>query len=237
MQAIDIMTPSVITATPETPIRELIELMLSHHVSAIPIMHGDELVGIVSEGDLIRRTELGSERPHRWLELISSRAHLAAGYVHSHGRFAREVMTTKVITVVESTPVAEIAALLEKHRIKRVPVLRDGSLLGIVSRANLLRALASSMAQPATVEDRQIRDAILAELRQQPWGGAPVETNVMVQDGVVHLWGYYDTEEEREARIVAAENTQGVRAVKDHMQHWTPPDLLGNPNWPSPGRP
>lgn len=237
MQAIDIMTPSVITATPDTPIRELIGLMLSHHVSAIPILDGDALVGIVSEGDLIRRAELGTERPRRWLELISSRAHLAAEYVHTHGRTAREVMSPHVITVAENTPIAEIAALLEKHRIKRVPVLRDGKLLGIISRANLLRALASSIAQPVAVEDRRIRDAVLAELRRHPWGGSPIETNVMVQDGVVHLWGYFDSEEEREARIVAAESIAGVRAVKDHMQHWTTPDLLDRPNWPSPGRP
>lgn len=238
MQAIDIMTPGVITAAPDTPISELIRLMLSHHVSAIPILDGETLAGIVSEGDLIRRAELGSERrPSRWLELISSRAHLAADYVHTHGRMAREVMTSEVVTVADTTPIADIAALLEKHRIKRVPVLRDGKLLGIVSRANLLRALACSIGQPATVDDRRIRDAILGELRKQPWGGSPVETSVMVQDGVVHLWGYFDSEAERQARIVAAEATPGVRSVQDHMQHWTPPDPLDRPNWPRPAPP
>lgn len=238
MQAIDIMTPCVITAAPDAPIGELIGLMLSHNVSAIPIMAGETLVGIVSEGDLIRRAELGSERrPSHWLELISTSAHLAADYVHTHGRHAEEVMTRKVVTVTDSTPIADIAALMEKYRIKRVPVLRDGKLMGIVSRANLLRVLACRIAQSATVEDRRIREAILAELRGQPWGGSPGEGNVIVQDGVVHLWGYVDSDAERKARIVAAETTAGVRSVRDHMEEWVDPDPLDRPNWPSPGRP
>jgi CBS domain-containing protein len=152
MQAIDIMTPGVFTAGPEAPISELIHLMLTHSVSSIPIVDGETLVGIVSEGDLMRRAELGSDkRPSRWPELISSRAHLAADYVHTHGRFAREVMTTKVVTVDPSTQVDEIAALLERRRIKRVPVVRDGRVLGIVSHGNLLRALACKIGQQVTV--------------------------------------------------------------------------------------
>lgn len=238
MQAIDIMTPGVITATPDTAIGELIRLMLSHQVSAIPIVDGTTVVGIVSEGDLIRRAELGTgKRPSRWLELIASRAHLAADYVHTHGHTARQVMTTPVITVADTTPVDEIAALLESRHIKRVPVLRDGQLLGIVSRANLLRALACRIAQSVTSDDRRIRDALLAELRAQPWGGSLLEGNVVVQDGVVHLWGYVDSKEERDARTVAAEGIPGVRAVEDHMAYWHTPDLLDRPNWPTPGPP
>jgi CBS domain-containing protein len=230
--AIDIMTPSVITAAPDTPIAELIRLMLSHPVSAIPILDGDTVVGMVSEGDLIRRAELGTESgPSYWHVLITSTAHLAAEYVHTHGRTAREVMTAPVVSVADSAPLAEIAELLETKRIKRVPVLRAGKLLG---RIDLLRALAARIALPGAVDDRRIRDAVLAELRAQPWGGSPSDGNVMVQDGVVHLWGYVDSETGRQARIVAAEATAGVRRVEDHMQLWTTPDPLNRPNWPTP---
>ena len=238
MQASDIMTPGVITATPDTPISELIRLMLSHHISAIPIVDNTTLVGLVSEGDLMRRAELGTDkRPSRWLEMISSRAHLAADYVHTHGHTARQVMTTPVITVTDTTPVDEIAALLDARHIKRVPVLRDGKLLGIVSRANLLRALACRIAQPVTADDRRIRDALMTELHGQAWGESLPAGNVVVQDGVVHLWGYVDSDAERTARVVAAEGVPGVRAVRDHMQLWHTPDPLDRPNWPTPARP
>jgi CBS domain-containing protein len=233
--AIDIMTPSVITAAPDTPIAELIRLMLSHHVSAIPILDRDMLVGMVSEGDLIRRAELGTEHgPSYWRVLTRSTAHLAAEYVHTHGRTATAVMTAPVVTVAESAPLAEIADLLETKHIKRVPVVREGKLLGIVSRADLLRALAARIALPGAVDDRRIRDAVLAELHAQPWGGSPAETSVMVEDGVVHLWGTVESDAERQARIVAAEATAGVRRVEDHMDRWIAPDPLDRPNWPTP---
>jgi CBS-domain-containing membrane protein len=235
VQAIDIMTPGVVTAAPDTSIDELIRLMLSHRISALPIVEGDKVIGIVSEGDLIRRAELHTEAPpSRLLELISSSAHLAAQYVRVHGKKAGEVMTPNVVTVTESASLGEIAALLESHHIKRVPVLRDGKLVGIVSRANLLRALASRLSQPASLDDRRIRDAVLTELRRHPWGGAPSESSVMVEDGVVHLWGFVDSEDERKARIVAAESTPGVRAVEDHLEYWRAPDPLNRPNWPRP---
>jgi CBS domain-containing protein len=233
--AIDIMTPGVIIAAPDTPIAEVIRLMLSHHVSAIPIVERDTLVGIVSEGDLIRRAELGTESgPSYWHVLTRSTAHLAAEYVHTHGRTAKAVMTAPVITVADSAPLAEIADLLDTKHIKSVPVLREGKLLGIVSRADLLRALAARIARPGAVDDRRIREAVLAELSAQPWGGRPTEGNVIVQDGVVHLWGYADSASARQARVVVAESTAGVRRVEDHMEIWTPPDPLDRPNWPTP---
>jgi CBS domain-containing protein/transposase InsO family protein len=233
--AIDVMTPGVITAAPDAPIAELIRLMLSHGVSAIPIVDGKTLVGIVSEGDLIHRAELGSARgPSYWHVLIRSSAQLAAEYVHTHGRTARTVMSAPVITVPDTATLGEIAGLLETHHIRRVPVLHDGSLLGIVSRANLLRALAAHIAQPRTVDDGRIRDEVLAGLRAQPWGGDPMDAEVMVQDGVVHLWGLFESKSERDARIVLAEGVAGVRQVKDHMDHMTTPDPMDRPNWPTP---
>ena len=238
LHAIDVMTPSVVTASPDTPIVELIGLMLAHNISAIPIVDGDALAGIVSEGDLIRRAELGTERgPSYWRVLLRSTAHLAADYAHSHGRTAKEVMTTKIVSVAETTPLAEIAELLDAHRIKCVPVLRDAKLVGIVSRTNLLRALAERIARPGKADDDRIRDAILAEMRAQPWGGDARDGDVMVLDGVVHLWGAVDSEAARHARIAAAESTDGVRRVEDHMADWVEPDPLNRPNWPDAGRP
>ena len=238
MQAIDIMTQSVITAAPETLIEEIARTMLTHHVGAIPIVDDGKLVGIVSEGDLIRRPELGTERRRsRWVALFSSPAHLAAEYAHTHGRHAGDIMTRDVVTVADTTPIADIAGLLDKQGIKRLPVLRDGKLVGIVSRADLVRTLACRIASIATVDDRRIRDAVLAALRAQPWGGAPTVGQVMVRDGIVHLWGVYRSDDERHARVVAAETVPGVRGVEDHMDHVSPVDPLDRPNWPSPAPP
>jgi CBS domain-containing protein len=238
VHAIDVMTPSIVTAGPDTPITDLIRLMLSNAVNAIPIVDRDALVGIVSEGDLIRRAELGTERaPSYWRVLIRSTARLAADYVHTHGRTAKEVMTSPVITVADTASLGEIAELLEKNRIGRVPVLRGGKLMGVVSRADLLRALAARIARPLAVDDDRIRDALIDELRAHPWGGSFSDGTVMVEDGVVHLWGTVGTDVERQARIAAAESTEGVRRVEDHMAISVAPDLLDRPNWPSAGRP
>jgi CBS domain-containing protein len=128
-------------------------------------------------------------------------------------------MTRNVISVIDTTPVADIAVLLETNRIKRVPVLRDGKLIGIVSRANLVRALAMTINQPSTTEadDRTIRDKLLAELKAQKWAEVS-PANVTVKDGVVHLWSSYYSEQEKRALVVAAENIPGVRRVEDHMR-------------------
>jgi predicted transcriptional regulator len=139
---------------------------------------------------------------------------MAAEYVKSHGRKARDVMTTNVVTIDENTPLHKIADLLESRGIKRVPVMRENLLVGIVSRANLLQALASkaSIATEVTTDDRSIRGKLEAELHDKPWG----LRNVVVTDGVVHFWGAVNSEEERQALRIAAENIAGVRAVDDH---------------------
>lgn len=234
MNAADIMTPDVICAEPETPLAELIGLMLKNRISAVPIVEQGRVVGIVSEGDLLRRAETGTEaRPSRWLELVTSTDRLAADYVKAHGVKAGEVMTRNVITVAAETPLAEIAHLMETHRIKRVPVLRDGRLVGIVARRNLLQALASRLnAAPVTANDRAIRDAFLAALSRQPWADQGASINAVVCDGVVHLWGYAPEGVRRRAVVVLAENMAGVRSVEDHLDVPHQYDPMDRPNWP-----
>jgi CBS domain-containing protein len=224
MNASDIMTRQVIFVGPDASVAEIVSLMLSHHIGALPVVKDGALVGIVSEGDLLRRVETGTEvRRSRWLEYFAAASTLAAEYAKSRGQMAADVMTRNVVSVSADTPIAEIAAVLETHRIKRVPVLQDGKLVGIVGRTNLLQALASRMQQPAAgrADDRQIRDALLAELGQQKWAVSLMRYNVVVENGAVHLWGWILSEAERKATIVAAENIPGVTKVVDHLAFGT----------------
>jgi CBS domain-containing protein len=239
MNAADVMTPDVICAAPDTPLLELIRLMLDNQVSALPVVADGQIVGIVSEGDMMRRAETGTApQPSRWLELVTSTDRLATDYTHSHGRKASEIMTHAVVTVADTTPIAEVAHLLEVRRIKRVPVTRDGRLVGIVSRRNLLQALATRLsAPPVSADDRTIRDAFYAELRRQAWAVAPGAINAVVAEAVVHLWGVAPDEALRQAIVVVAENVPGVRAVQDHMERRRIFDPLDRPNWPTPARP
>jgi CBS domain-containing protein len=178
MRAMDVMTTNVITVGPETPVQEVAKILSERSISGVPVVDSENrLVGIVSEGHLLHRVETGTERRTQrrrswWLDTIGSEQELARDYVKSHGRTARDIMTREVITVNETTDLAEIATLLETKRIKRVPVLKEGKLVGIVSRANLVRALAAAGSQltaDTTVDDRTIRGKLLAELKGQEW--------------------------------------------------------------------
>lgn len=226
MRAMDVMTNSVITVDPETSVRDVAKLLCEEGISGVPVVDkSNRMVGIVTEGDLMHRTETETEthtehRRARWLDSLASDRELARDYVKSHGRHVRDVMTRDVIAVECDTELADIANLFETKRIKRVPVLRDGNLVGIVSRANLVRAVAASgrTASPGgEANDRGIREQLLSELRGQEW--ARVWTaDVVVRDRVVHLWcGDNQSPEEREALRVAAENIPGVRGVEQHV--------------------
>jgi len=238
MHAADVMTPDVICAGLDTSLAELVRLMLENDVSGLPIVDNGRVVGMVSEGDLLRRAELGTEtRPLRWLALLTSSDRLAADYAKSHGRKASEIMTRDVVTVDAATPITDVAHLLEARHIKRVPVTRHGRLVGIVTRRNLLQALATSLAvPPADVDDRTIRDAFYAELQRQAWA-TPSSINAVVTDRALHLWGIAPDETVRQAIVVVAENIPGVRVVEDHMEHPRVFDPLHRPNWPSPAKP
>ena len=221
MRARDIMTKSVVTVTPETRIADIARVLLDRRISALPVVEADgSVVGIVSEGDLIHRAETKTER-HRswWLELVSSAEVLADDYVKSHGLTARDVMSAPVVFADPDTPLAALATLLDRHRIKRVPILEAGVLVGIVSRADLLRGLIDGGAQAASAgaqDDAMIREALLRRIENEPWAGAST-MNVIVTDGVAELWGFIGSEAERRAFRVVAENTPGVREVVDHL--------------------
>ena len=222
MRAMDVMTTEVVTVDENAPVQKAARLMAERGISALPVVdRHNRVIGIVSEGDLMHRAETGTERRRAWwLDMLSSTNQLATDYIKSHGGKVRDVMTRDVVSVTDATPVADIAAVLETKGIKRVPVLRDGRLVGVVSRANLVRALAMTISERpsgAEADDRTIRDRLLAELRAQRWAEVAPE-NIMVKDRVVHLWSSYMSEEERRALIVAAESIPGVRLVEDHMR-------------------
>jgi CBS domain-containing protein len=217
MQAADVMTPNVITVGPDSEVLEIATLLLEHGISAVPVVDAENRVlGIVSEGDLMRRVDNEDEH-HKswWLRIFSDST--PSDYVKSHGRHARYIMTADPICIDEHEPLYRIAKLLEKHRIKRVPVVRDGKLVGIVSRANLLRGFSATAPDIApNVDDREIRDAIRQEIDENT--GVVVEhINVIVADGKVQLWGLVETKEEKLAAQVAAENTPGVNSVENNL--------------------
>ena len=219
MQAIDIMTPKVVSVGPDTEVQEIAQLLLSHRISAVPVVdEAHQVIGIVSEGDLMRRVKGdGDHRDSWWLSLFTGGKD-AGDYVKSHGRKAHEVMTPNPMTVEENTPLHTIARMLEKHHIKRVPVLREGKLVGIVSRANLLQGIANAAVAPtqSPTDDRQIREAILNEVEHNT--GVQVEgISVIVDGGTVEVWGLVESLEQKQAVTVAAENVPGVTQVENHL--------------------
>ena len=220
MKARDVMVSPVITVEPSASVKEVAQILLQHHISALPVVdRAGRLIGIVSESDLMRRADLGTERHRsRWLSaLFVDEERLAAEYVKAHGHKVADVMTKRVITAAPDTPLNDIASLLEKHGIKRVPILENGTLVGIVSRANLIQALAADRkGLNVPVPDSQLRDRIMSHLNAQPWAHTSL-INVTVNDGIVDLWGLTLSKEEKQALRVAAESIPGVRAVNDNV--------------------
>ena len=227
MNAADVMTRNVVTVGADASIGEAIRLMLDHHISGLPVLAGDgELVGMLTEGDLLRRTETRTERRRpRWLEFLRGPGRLAEDYVLTHGRKVGEIMTRDVVSVSEDAPLVDIVRLMERHRVKRLPVLRDGTLVGIVARADLMRALGASVekqtAPASALNDAEIQRNVLAALAETAW--APrAGVRIAVTDGVVTLGGAVTDEKEREALRIAAENVPGVKEVRDHIV-WVEP--------------
>jgi len=225
MLAQDAMTHTPITVAPETTLLAAATHMLDAHVSGLPVVDAaGKLVGILSEGDLLRRCETGTERHHAgWVELFLGPGRLAAEYVHTHARTVRDIMTESPITVSEDTELGDVVAIMERRHIKRLPVMRGTALVGMVSRADLVRLLVKKIAASpqAASDDAAIRNALRAELEDTKWANAHNVT-VSVHDGVVSLDGVLFNEALRPALRVAAENTQGVTEVEDNMV-WVEP--------------
>ena len=219
MRAHQIMTRSVITVTPETTIVDAANTTLRRHVSGPPVVDGaGKLVGIVSEGDFIRRSEIGTQRRRgRWLRFIVGPGKSATDFVHEHGRKVADIMTPEPLTVTEDTSLEAIVELMEKRNVKRLPVTRSDKIVGIVSRANLLQAIASLAREvpDPTADDDHLRNRVFDALEKNDW--CPVGLSVVVRDGIVHLSGVISEEHSRQAAIVAAENVTGVKKVHDHL--------------------
>jgi len=220
MKAEDVMTREVISIDPDSTVLQAARLMLQHHISGLPVIdHSGNLVGVLSEGDFLRRRETKTEkRRSRWLEFLMGPGRIAAEYSHSHGSKVSEVMTKEVISVDVATLLEDIVDVMERKRIKRVPVLCGGLVVGIITRSNLMHAMVSlaRVAQPGATDDASIREKLLAEIRKEQWAPA-ASINVVVHDGVVELWGVIVDERQRQALKVAAENIAGVKAIKDHL--------------------
>jgi CBS domain-containing protein len=219
MRAHQIMTRPVITVTPEATIVEAANIMLQKHVSGLPVVDAaGKLVGVVSEGDFIRRSEIGTQRKRgRWLRFILGPGKSASDFVHEHGRKVCEVMTESPLTITEDTALEEIVELMEKNNVKRLPVIRGDKVVGIVSRANLLQAVASLAREvpDPTADDDHIRNRVIDAMAKNDW--CPFGLSVIVKDGIVHLSGVITEERSRQAAVVAAETVQGVKQVHDHL--------------------
>ena len=220
MKARDVMVSPVITTKPSASVKEVAQFLLQNHISAVPVVDDSgKLVGIVSEGDLMRRADLGTERHRAWwlTALFTAEETLAAEYVKQHSRKVADVMTKRLVTAGPDAALNEIAGLLERHSIKRVPIVENGALVGIVSRANLIQALAADRkGLNIPLSDVKLRESIMARLKVEPWAHTSL-LNVTVNDGIVDIWGLTGSEAEKNALRVAAETTPGVRAVNDNL--------------------
>ena len=230
MNVADIMTRQVISVTPQTTIAEAAQLLLDNRISGLPVVDpGGAVVGIVTEGDLLRRVETGTQRRHsHWLEFLIAPGRLAREYTDANARSVGAVMSADVVSVTPQEALPEVIRLMEHHHVKRLPVIEAGRLVGIVSRANLVRALLRNLAEPpgnaagdAVAGDADIQGRIVAEIARQPWGPR-ASVDVRVKDGTVELYGTITDERERTALRVLAENHPGVKAVLDHLV-WVEP--------------
>lgn len=224
MKVGDVMTRGVISLAPDTPLRKAAQLMLRYGLSGFPVQDCGKLVGIVTEGDFLRRVETGTERRRRsWGEVAAGIGQLAAEYTRARARTVKDIMTCGVVTIGEDAPLEEAAALMERHHIKRIPVVRNGGVIGVVSRVNLLHAflLGSLQEAPSPVDDEAIRGRISAELDCQAW--VPHRSvSFTVENGVVELHGLIHDERQRIALRVAVENAPGVKGVHDHLRLFEP---------------
>ena len=225
MKAKDIMTVDVAAISSDCTIADAVKLMMDRRISGVPVVDDlEKLVGIITEGDLMRHTEMLTGRRPWWLKADASTEEEAAAFVKAHGRKVKDVMTRNVVTLDENDSHDQIALILEKHGIKRAPVVKNGKIIGIVSRANLIRSLASAIPAGTAPSDGQMRSAIMATASRDA-GVRLSFIDVTVANGVAHLWGSAGSEAEREAIRVVAETTPGVSKVQNHIRILPPTDI------------
>jgi CBS domain-containing protein len=231
MRAGQVMTKTVVSISPDATVYEAAERLVGSGVSAMPVIDGaGHMIGIVSEADLMRRSEIGTEPRKSWLErMFSDGATTANEYVAMHARHVADVMSAPVVTVQEDDTLAHVAAVMIKHQVKRVPVVRSGDMVvGILSRTNLVQALLSRdpRALGPDGSDDIIRREVEMVVAKQSWT-SPWPTNVVVESGIVHLWGLVPNEDTSRAYRVAAENVPGVKKVKNHLRAMPLSTLMG----------
>lgn len=228
MLAHQIMSTEVITVSPETSVADAINVMLAHHVSGLPVVDSDgRLVGILSEGDFIRCANIGTQRKRgRWLTLLAGADRVALDFTREHGRTVGDMMTQNPVAIAEDTPLEQIVVTMERRNIKRLPVLREGKVVGMVTRADFLPAIANLAREvpQSSNDDEEIRKSVLTAMAHAPW--RPCALNVAVHDGIVSLRGVVKTDHIHRAAIVAAETVPGVRKVEDHLSKiaYPPPE-------------
>ena len=229
MRARNVMTTHVVSVKPRTHIQNIARVLLDRQISAVPVIdEAKKLIGIVSEGDLMRRPEADTASPTSWwLRLLASPETLAEKYIKTHGRYAEDIMTRHVIAAEEDSTLEEIASMMEQRHIKRVPIVRDEKVVGIVSRANLLHGLVTAgVRNENATDDTEIRSKVVLALEREA-GVRDEFMNITVSNGVVHLWGTALSDAEKKAACLAAENTDGVRAIKDHLNVLPPEAQAG----------
>lgn len=224
MQARDVMTQAVISVAPDAPLREVMDILLEHRISGVPVVERDAVLGFVGVGELLHRHEIGTDRvpdDRPWWQRLLQGDPGALDYVRSHGVHARDVMNPEVVSVAEDAPLSQLATIFEQRRIRRIPVLRDGRMVGLVTRADLVRVLAATCASalPARepLSDSEIRARLLAELAGRSWW-SQTWSDLSVEQGVVHFIGFVQRESQKEAARIAAENIPGVRGVNDERR-------------------
>jgi CBS domain-containing protein len=225
MNALDVMTQSIVSVRPEASVLAAARLMLEHKVSGLPVVDADgALVGVITEGDFLRRAEIGAERRRpRWIEFFTGPGQLAEEYIQASGRRVRDIMSAQVCTATEATSLREIAQLMETRGVKRLPVMRGSEIVGIVTRADLMRAVVSlAEDSEAPVDDADIQCRLEAELKRQPWAVPASMIKVSVKDGVVELAGVVRDVRQRQALRIAAEGIPGVRSVSDRAVRHEP---------------
>jgi CBS domain-containing protein len=218
MIAYDVMTANVITDTPDMPITEIAKLLVEHRIGAMPVVTADgRLLGIVSQTDLAHRSETDTEKRRKWwLSLIADNDARAREYIKTHGKTAKDVMTTVIISVAYDANLADVADALDKHGIRQLPVMRSGKMVGIISRADIVRALAQSATTSEGLSNSELQRAVWDAIRQQAWLQSSY-LNLSTKDGIVELYGAVQSADQRSALLVLVEGVAGVLKVADNL--------------------